>query len=233
MTDAPPEPGPETGPRMTIALLGGAGKEGSGLALRWANVGHSVVIDSRGRVRAAEAAASIDDRLGRDAAPGIDNLAAAQVAEIVVLAVPYAAQIATVEAVRDALAGKILIYVTVPLVPPKVARGAVARERFRRRGGAGAARRRCARGLCLPEHLTHHLVHLDAEIDFDVLVCADDKAAGELVVALEREIGLGAFYAGVLANSVVGEALTSVLIALNQRYKVPGAGIRLTGIPRD
>ena len=69
----------------------------------------------------------------------------------------------------------------------------------------------------------HHLVHLDAEIDCDVLVCADDKAAGETVVALAREIGLGAFCAGVLANSVVAEALTSVLIVLNQRYKVPGA----------
>ena len=77
------------------------------------------------------------------------------------------------------------------------------------------------------------LMLLDAEIDCDVLVCADDKVAGETVVALAREIGLGAFYAGVLANSVVAEALTSVLIALNQRYKVPGAGIRLTGIPRD
>ena len=233
MADALPEPGPETGPRMTIALLGGAGKEGSGLALRWANVGHSVVIGSRDPARAAEAAASIDDLLGRDAASGTDNPAAAQVAEIVVLAVPYAAQIATAEAVRDALAGKILIDVTVPLVPPKVARvqlpesesAVVAMQAL---PGADVRVASAFQNIS-----ANRLVHLDAEIDCDVLVCADDKAAGEMVVAVEREIGPGAFYAGVLANSVVAEALTSVLIALNPRYKVPGAGIRLTGIPRD
>lgn len=229
MTDTPPE----SGPRMTIALLGGAGKEGSGLALRWANVGHSVVIGSRDPARAAEAAASINAKLGRDAATGTDNLAAAQAADLVVLAVPYSAQIATVEAVKGALTGKILIDVTVPLVPPKVARvqlpesdsAVVAVQTL-----LGAE----VRVVSAFQNISaHHLVHLNAQIDCDVLVCADDKAAGETVVALAREIGLGAFYAGVLANSVVAEALTSVLIALNQRYKVPGAGIRLTGIPRD
>jgi predicted dinucleotide-binding enzyme len=78
----------------------------------------------------------------------------------------------------------------------------------------------------------HHLKHLDAEIDCDVLVCSDDKDAADLVVGLSKQIGLGAWNAGVLANSVVSEALTSVLIALNMRYKVPGSGIRITGIER-
>lgn len=218
--------------RMTIGLLGGAGKEGSGLALRWAHAGHSVVIGSRDPARSAEAAAKINTRLGRVAASGADNLSAAQAADLVVLAVPYAAQIATVESVRAALAGKILIDVTVPLVPPTVSRvqlppcdsAVVAVQTL-----LGPE----VRVVSAFQNISaHHLVQLDADIDCDVLVCADDKAAGETVVALAREIGLGAFYAGVLANSVVAEALTSVLIALNQRYKVPGAGIRLTGIPR-
>ncbi|WP_295634018.1 NADPH-dependent F420 reductase [Novosphingobium sp.] len=223
----------DTPSRLIIALLGGAGKEGSGLALRWANAGHTVVIGSRDPARAAEAAANINARLGREAATGTDNLSAARAGELVVLAVPYSAQIATVEAVRDALAGKILIDVTVPLVPPKVARVQLPAS-----DSAVVAVQTLlgvdVRVVSAFQNISaHHLVHLDAEIDCDVLVCADDKAAGETVVALAREIGLGAFYAGVLANSVVAEALTSVLIALNQRYKVPGAGIRLTGIPRD
>lgn len=218
---------------MKIAVLGGAGKEGSGLALRWADAGHAVIIGSRDAGRAAEAAAEINATLGREAASGSDNVAAARDAELVVLAVPFAAQHSTVELVREHLVGKILIDVTVPLVPPKVSRvqlpdGGSAVEPIQKLLGDGV------RVVSAFQNISaHHLKHLGAAIDCDVIVCADDKEAGELVVGLAREIGLGAFYGGVLANSVVAEALTSVLIALNQRYKVPGSGIRITGIPRD
>jgi 8-hydroxy-5-deazaflavin:NADPH oxidoreductase len=220
-------------PRMKIAILGGAGKEGGGLALRWANAGHDVIIGSRDAVRAQDAAAQINATLGRDMASGTDNLSAAEQAELVVLAVPYSAQHTTVEAVRAHLPGKILIDVTVPLVPPKVSRvqlpdGGSAVEAVQKSLGENV------RVVSAFQNISaHHLVRLDEAIDCDVLVCSDDAEAGELVVGLAREIGLGAFYGGVLANSVVSEALTSVLIALNRRYKVPGAGIRITGIPRD
>lgn len=220
-------------PRMKIAILGGAGKEGGGLALRWAHAGHSVIIGSRDAGRAQEAVAEINATLGRDAASGTDNLSASAQADLVVLAVPYSAQQSTVQAVRGSLSGKILIDVTVPLVPPKVSRvqlpeGGSAVEAIQTLLGGDV------RVVSAFQNISaHHLVHLDEEIDCDVLVCADDAEAGELVVGLAREIGLGAFYAGVLANSVVAEALTSVLIALNRRYKVPGAGIKITGIPRD
>lgn len=220
-------------PRMKIAILGGAGKEGGGLALRWANTGHSVIIGSRDAGRAQEAAAEINAALGRDVASGTDNLSASEQAELVVLAVPYSAQQATVEAAREHLSGKILIDVTVPLVPPKVSRVQLPE------GGSAVVAIQTLLGedvrvvSAFQNISAHHLVHLDEDIDCDVLVCADDADAGELVVGLAREIGLGAFYGGVLANSVVSEALTSVLIALNRRYKVPGAGIRITGIPRD
>ena len=220
-------------PRLTIGILGGAGKEGSGLALRWADAGHRVVIGSRDAARAQEAAAAIDATLGRDAASGMENGAAAAQADLVVLAVPYAAQQATALAVRAHLAGKILIDVTVPLVPPKVSRvqlpeGGSAVEALQHLLGDGV------RVVSAFQNISaHHLTHLGATIDCDVLVCADDREAGALVVDLAREIGLGAFYAGVLANSVVAEALTSVLITLNQRYKVGASGIRITGIPRD
>jgi NADPH-dependent F420 reductase len=219
--------------RPTIAVLGGAGKEGSGLALRWAHVGYPVVIGSRDAARASEAAAEINSALGREAARGADNLSAAQAAEIVVLTVPFSAQRATVEGVRDALKGKILIDVTVPLVPPKVSRvqlpeGGSAVEAIQKLLGPDT------RVVSAFQNISaHHLKDLDHSIDCDVLVCADDKATGDQVVAMAKEIGLGAWNAGVLANSVVSEALTSVLIALNQRYKAPGSGIRITGIPQQ
>jgi hypothetical protein len=219
--------------KPTIAILGGAGKEGSGLALRWAHVGYPVVIGSRSVERAQEAAAEINATLKRDAARGADNLDAARAGDIVVLTVPYSAQRSTVEAVRSDLAGKILIDVTVPLVPPKVSRvhlpeGGSAVEAIQKMLGPDV------RVVSAFQNISaHHLKHLDHPIDCDVLVCADDRAAADQVADLAREIGLGAWNAGVLANSVVAEALTSVLIALNQRYKVPGSGIRITGLPKQ
>lgn len=217
--------------KATIAVLGGTGKEGGGLALRWAHRGHQVIIGGRSAERAAEAAAEMNATLGGDRVSGADNVAAAAAAEIVVLAVPYAAQRDTVEAVRAGLAGKMLIDVTVPLVPPKVSRvqlpeGGSAVEAIQTLLGEEV------RVVSAFQNISaHHLTKLDEDIDCDVLVCADDPAAADAAVALAEEIGLRAWNAGVLANSVVAEGLTSVLIALNRRYKVPGAGIRITGVP--
>lgn len=219
--------------RPAIAVLGGTGKEGSGLALRWAHAGYPVIIGSRSADKAVDGAAEINQILGRDVARGTDNVTAAAEAEIVVLTVPFAAQKATVEEVRAGLTGKILIDVTVPLVPPKV-------SKVQLPNGRSAVE--AIQALLGPEVKVvsafqnisaHHLKKLDHVVDCDVLVCADDKESGERVVTLAKDIGLGAWYAGVLANSVVTEGLTSVLIALNQRYKVPGSGIRITGVPRQ
>ncbi len=144
--------------------------------------------------------------------------------------VPYAAQQSTVKDVADALAGKILIDVTVPLVPPKVSRvqlpdGGSAVEAVQKMLGEGV------RVVSAFQNISaHHLTKLDEEIECDVLVCADDSEAADQVVALAQEIGLRAWNAGPLCNSVVAEGLTSVLIALNRRYKVPGSGIRITGV---
>jgi len=215
----------------TIALLGGTGKEGGGLALRWAHKGHRVVIGSRSAERAQEAADAINATLGSKRVSGAANLEAAAQADVVVLAVPYAGQRATVEEVRDALGGKILIDVTVPLVPPKVGTvqlpdGGSAVEAIQTMLGEDVKVVSAFQNIS-----AHHLTHLDEEIDCDVLVCADDKEAAETVVALAKEIGLRAWYSGPLANSVVSEGLTSILITLNRRYKVTSSGIRITGIP--
>ncbi|WP_374281328.1 NADPH-dependent F420 reductase [Novosphingobium sp.] len=219
--------------RLTIAVLGGTGKEGGGLALRWAHKGHRVVIGSRTADRAEEAAAAMRETLGADAqVSGMANPDAATAADLVVLSVPYAAQQATVQDVAAQLQGKILIDVTVPLVPPKVSRvqlpeGGSAVEAVQKLLGEGVKVVSAFQNIS-----AHHLANLDEEMDCDVLVCSDDPAAADTVVALSQEIGLTAWNAGPLANSAVAEALTSVLIALNRRYKVPGAGIRITGVPR-
>ena len=216
--------------KATIAVLGGTGKEGGGLALRWAHKGHRVIIGGRSAERASEAAAGMNAILGSESVTGAANPDAAAQADIVVLAVPYAAQQSTVREVRGGLAGKILIDVTVPLVPPKVSRvqlpdGGSAVEAVQKLLGDGVKVVSAFQNIS-----AHHLTKLDEEIECDVLVCADDPEAAEAVVALAQEIGLRAWNAGPLANSLVAEGLTSVLIALNRRYKVPGSGIRITGV---
>jgi coenzyme F420-0:L-glutamate ligase/coenzyme F420-1:gamma-L-glutamate ligase len=215
-----------------IAILGGTGQEGKALALRWTRAGYRVVIGSRDASRALTAAAEINGRLQSQLATGTDLLSAATGADIVVLTVPYAAQIATLEIVRAALDGKILVDVTVPLVPPKVTRAQLPE------GGSAVAKAQALLGpnvkvVSAFQNISHDvLAALDRSIDCDVLVCGDDKAAREAVVALARDAGMRAWHGGVLANSAAAEALTSVLIFLNGRHKVHGAGIRITGIEK-
>src|SRR3990170_7404435 len=112
---------PERG-LFTIAVLGGTGQEGSGLAFRWAHAGHRVILGSRDADKAARAAGQLSERVAPRRVEGRSNKEAAAHAEVVVLTVPYAAQRQTVEEVRAELVGKILIDVTVPLVPQKVSR---------------------------------------------------------------------------------------------------------------
>jgi coenzyme F420-0:L-glutamate ligase/NADPH-dependent F420 reductase len=213
-----------------IAVLGGTGQEGGALALRWARVGYPVIIGSRDGSKASAAADRINSALRSDRASGADLLAAATQANIVVLTVPHAAQIGTLEAVRGALDGKILVDVTVPLVPPKVTRVQLPD------GGSAVVKAQELLGKNVKvvsafQNISHDvLTALDRPIDCDVIVCGDDKEARETVVCLARDAGMRAWHGGVLANSAAAEALTSVLIFLNGRHKVHGAGIRITGI---
>lgn len=216
----------------TLAVIGGSGSLGSGLALRWARAGYRVIIGSRDAAKAKAAAAEHSARLGHADIEGTSNSAAAAAAEIVVVAVPFAAQAETLAGIRAAVQGKIVVDVTVPLQPPRVARVQLPA------GGSAAA----IAGQILGDKVrlvsafqnvaAHHLADPDHAIDCDVLVCGDDEAARETVIALARAAGLTAYHAGPLANAAASEALTSVLIGINRRYKVDGAGIRLTGIDR-
>jgi NADPH-dependent F420 reductase len=216
----------------SIAVLGGTGNEGRGLALRWAARGHEVIIGSRNAERAQATAGEIAARLGGSArVEGADNRTAAERARIIVLTVPYAAQVATATEVAPALAGKILIDVTVPLQPPRVDRVQLPA------GGSAVAALQARLGAdvkvvsAFQNVSAAHLWDLEHSVDCDVLVCGDDAAARETVVRLAQDAGMRAWHAGVLANSVAAEALTSVLIAINKRYKIPGSGIRITGDP--
>lgn len=214
-----------------IAIIGGTGHEGSGLALRWAAAGLDVIIGSRQATRAEQAAAQINDRLGRSAARGMENATAAAAAHTVVLTVPYSAHADTLTAIRDAVQGKVLVDVTVPLRPPKVSRvwipeGRSASEEAQALLGPGV------RVVCAFQNISaEHLQDLDHTIDSDVLVCGDDAQAKAAAMELAARARMRGVDAGPLQNAVVVEGLTAILIGINLRYKVKGAGVRITGLP--
>jgi len=149
----------------------------------------------------------------------------------VILAVPYAAQQKSVDELRDVLAGKILVDATAPLIPPKVNRVQLPE------GGSAVAAIQAKLGesvrvvSAFQNVAAEKLKHRGASVDCDVLVCADDAAARQTVIDLIGEMGLRGVDAGPIANSAAAEALTSLLIWINRKYKVPGAGIRITGLP--
>ena len=217
--------------RYRIAILGGTGAQGSGLAVRLAAAGHEVTIGSRDADKARSAATEASARVGK-AIAGADNRGAAGGAEIVCLTVPHAVQRATVDDVLDQLRGKILVDATVPLVPPKVSVVQLPDGQSSVAAIQELAGKTVRVVSALQNVSAQHLKDLDHAIDCDVLVCGDDQGACDIVIGLCADIGLRGLYAGPIRNSVAAEALTSVLITINRRYKVPGgAGIRITGVP--
>lgn len=215
---------------VTIAVLGGTGKEGKGLAFRWAKAGYKVIIGSRMPEKAQAAAAEVSEMLDRKASiEGLDNLSAAQKADIAVLTVPYSAHRDTLLGLKDALQGKILVDVTVPLVPPKVTKvqmppaGSAAQEAVEILG-EGVQVVDAFQNISF-EHLMH-----GEEVPCDVLVTGTSKAAREEVLKLVEAAGLTGWDAGPIENSVVVEGLTSILIYINKQYGTTHAGIKLTGV---
>ncbi|MCW5668697.1 MAG: NADPH-dependent F420 reductase [Hydrogenophaga sp.] len=216
---------------LTIAVLGGTGAEGSGLAYRWSRAGHAVVIGSRDADKARASAAELNTLAGASGIQGMSNEEAVLAANIAVLTVPYAAQRPTVLPLREALRGKILVDVTVPLKPPKVDHVALPE------GGSAVAALQVELGqevrvvAGFQNVSAHHLKDPTHVVDCDVLICGDDRDACDEVVALASSAGLRAIHAGPVANAAAAEALTSLLIFINKRYKVKGAGVRITGLP--
>nr|WP_211110287.1 NADPH-dependent F420 reductase [Acuticoccus mangrovi] len=213
-----------------MAIVGGTGALGGGLAIRAARAGCPVVIGSRTAQKAEAAAAALRETVPDADVVGLENAAAAAAGEMVVVTVPFASQADTLAAIAPMVGGKVVVDTTVPLVPPKVARVQLPPE--------GSAAQRAAKALGEGVRLVTGFHNVSAKklgeegpVACDVLVFGDDVDARQLVVDLANAIGLRGLHGGVLDNSAAAEALTSVLIAINKRYKVAeGAGIRITGL---
>lgn len=206
-----------------IAVIGGTGNLGSALAWRLARAGYAVVIGSRTAESAMAKAAELGQGL-----TGMINADAAQAADIIFVTVPFAAQTATLEDIKRHVAGKIVVDTTVPLVPPKVMRVQLPPE------GSAAAKADAILGEGVRmvagfHNVAAHKLAQDIEVDCDILIFGDEKAARAEIVALADEIGLRGVHGGALVNAAAAEAMTSLLIFINKNYQVDGAGIRITG----
>jgi 8-hydroxy-5-deazaflavin:NADPH oxidoreductase len=218
-------------PVKTVAIVGGTGHQGPGLALRWAASGqYRVVIGSRQCEKAEQMASELNATLGRAVVTGMANAEAAATADVVVLTVPYSAHLATLEGIRPELKGKILVDVTVPLQPPKVSHVYIPPA------GSATAEAQTLLGdevrvvAAFQNVSATHLADPSHPIDCDVLVCGDDQEAKAEAMALARAAGLRGLDAGPLQNAGVVEGLTAILIGINRRYKVAGAGIKIMGM---
>lgn len=217
---------------LTIAVLGGTGKEGKGLAYRWAKAGYKVLIGSRSSEKAVTVASEILELLdGSGSVVGTTNPEAAQQANIVVLTVPYAAHRDTLESVKGVMQGKLFVDVTVPLVPPKVSKvqmpaaGSAAQEAKQILGEGVEV-------VAAFQNISHEHLLGDGDVDCDVLVTGSSKEARQEAIKLVEAAGLVGWDAGPIENSVVVEGLTSVLININKQYGSTHAGIKITSVNR-
>ena len=219
---------PLTPPLPAVAILGGTGKEGPGLALRLAYAGYPVIIGSRQLEKAQATAAELNNRFGKPLVRGLENADAVRQAEICILTVVQSAHQAALEGLKDVLQGKILVDATArvdfrsPKPPPSPSAARLAQEIL------GTGVRVVAAFQNVPAHALK--VSPDAPLHADVLVCADDQVAADVVIGLAQTIGMQAYYAGDLDNAVVVEGLTSILISLNKRYGVKTASINVSGL---
>jgi NADPH-dependent F420 reductase len=215
---------------MKIAILGGTGKEGKGLGYRWAKFGHEVIIGSRMQEKAEKAAEEVKSLLSsKELVSGMDNLSAAQEADIIVLTVPYSAHKAMCIHVKEAVKGKLVVDVTVPLIPPKVTKVQMPDA------GSATMEAKLVFGdevqvSAAFQNISYEHLLNNEEINCDVLVTGDSKLTREKVIQLVNDAGLIGWDAGPIENSVVVEGLTSILIGLNKKHGINNAGIRITGI---
>ena len=216
--------------KPTLAILGGTGSEGPGLAMRWAYAGYKVIIGSRQAEKAEATAAELNEKLGVDSIKGMANEDAARVAEISVLTVVQSAQQPALQGLVDALQGKILIDATArvefrdPKPPSQPSAGRIAQDIL------GEGVKVVAAFQNVPASALKK--NLNKPVKTDVLVCADIVEVGEQVVALAEDGGMRAFYAGGLDNAVVVEGLTALLIAMNKHYGGHGT-VQITGISKE
>ena len=220
--------------KKIIGIIGGTGKEGKGLAYRWLKSGYRVFIGSRQVEKAQLAAEELRELVGAangERVVGVLNEEAVERCEIAVLTVPYSAHRVTLQALKPYLVGKILVDVTVPLVPPRVTRvqmppaGSAAQEAQEILGDQTAV-------VAAFQNIAYEHLLNDELVDCDVLVCGTGKAARQMVLEMVEAAGLVGFDAGPIENSVVVEGLTSVLIGINKQFGVQSSGIKITGVQK-
>lgn len=214
--------------KETIAILGGTGDLGTGLAIRWSKAGYRIIIGSRTLPKAERAVANLHAISPDTPAVPMENADAAAAGDIVVLTVPAEHQLSTLAGVKAALAGKILIDVTVPLVPPKVGTVQLPSE------GSAGKRAQDLLGeevmvVTAYQNVAAHLLQEDVQIECDVLIAGNKKAARDKVMQLTEEAGMTGWHAGPIENSAAAEALTSILIQINRRHDISHSGIKIVG----
>ena len=212
-----------------IAVLGGTGKEGPGLAMRWAHAGYKVLIGSRQAEKAQTTADELNLKLGITSVEGLQNDEAARRADISVLTVVFSAHESAVESLKPALQGKILVDATARVDfreprPPAPPSAPVLAQQI-----LGEAVRVVGAFQTVPSHVLKK--NLGESLDTDVLVCTDDLDAAEQVIRLAQAGGMNAYYAGPLENAIVVEGLAAVMISLNKHYGVRTASISVSGVP--
>ena len=214
--------------KETIAILGGTGDLGTGLAIRWSKAGYKMIIGSRTLPKAQKAVAALQEISPETPAQAMENGDAAAAGDIVVITVPAKHQTSTLAGVKDALRGKILIDVTVPLEPPRVGTVQLPPE-----GSAGKRAQdllgRKVMVVSAFQNVAAHLLQKDIRIECDVLVAGDKRAARQRVIDLIGEAGMTGWHAGPIENAAAAEALTSILIQINRRHDISHSGIRIVG----
>ncbi len=219
-------------PPYIIGILGGTGKEGFGLAYQWSQKGHKINIGSRDKEKAMMAAEKIRQLLPGSIVSGETNLVASKQSDIIVACVPYNAHYELLNQLKDELRGKILIDVTVPLMPPKVTT-----VRLPPAGSAALEARQILGEdvdiVSAFQNISYENLLRPGEVSCDVLVSGGSKFAKKIVLELVKDAGLIGWDAGPLENSVVAEGLTSILIGINKQYGVHSSGIKITGVPRE
>lgn len=204
----------------SIAVIGGTGHLGKGIARRLAKAGHSVTIGSRTAEKAQDAAAELG-------VTGAANEDAAKGQDVVIVSVPYASQEATLKQIAPLVGNAIVVDTTVPLVPPKVMR-----VQLPEAGSAAAEAREHlgpdVRFVTAFHNVAAHILDSDETVECDVLVFSDDVDARNTVIGLIGEMDMRGISGGALVNSAAAEALTSLLIYMNKTYSADGAGIRFT-----
>jgi hypothetical protein len=214
---------------MKLAIIGGTGTQGTALATRFAKAGVEVVIGSRDATRAQKAADALNAKLNTPIVTGLSNRDAAQIADVILLSIPYDGMLPILADIKDVAQGKTVIAIASALAPERKSRaklpvaGSITAEVQQFFGDS-------VKVVAAFQNISPEKLNSDEAIDSDVLVCGADRATRERIIALIERIGVRALDAGVLANAAAVETLTAVLIAINIKYKVKGAGIRITGL---